>query len=155
MPEKTPKWNTKSDTTLSLLQKFRHRCRNFGIDAEIPASRATSISASMPKFRHRCRNAVIDRWRHFGIDTEISAKNARANYELAIDNFYVSKKNMSLAKRIENKNQIKFSQGMVNSFELRQAQTQLYKTQNDYLNAIQDLISKKIELKTLLNIANN
>ena len=88
-------------------------------------------------------------------EIKITAKNARANYELAIDNFYVSKKNMSLAKRIENKNQIKFSQGMVNSFELRQAQTQLYKTQNDYLNAIQDLISKKIELKTLLNIANN
>jgi hypothetical protein len=44
---------------------------------------------------------------------------------------------------------------MVNSFELRQVQTQLYKTQKNYLNAIQDLVSKKIELKTLLNIANN
>ena len=44
---------------------------------------------------------------------------------------------------------------MANSFELRQAQTQLYRTQKDYLNAIQDLVSKKIELKTILNITNN
>jgi len=44
---------------------------------------------------------------------------------------------------------------MASSFELRQAQTQLYKTQKNYLDAVQKLVSKKIELKTILNITNN
>lgn len=126
----------------------------FGFRLEVPlfSSFGRSASSQMAKISYEQSKTTLEKAEQ---EIKISAKNARANYELAIDNFYVSKKNMSLAKRIENKNQIKFSQGMVNSFELRQAQTQLYKTQNDYLNAIQDLISKKIELKTLLNIANN
>lgn len=126
----------------------------FGVRLEVPlfSSFGRSASSQMAKISYEQSKTTLEKAEQ---EIKISAKNARANYELAIDNFYVSKKNMSLAKRIENKNQIKFSQGMVNSFELRQAQTQLYKTQNDYLNAIQDLISKKIELKTLLNIANN
>ena len=126
----------------------------FGVRLEVPlfSSFGRSASSQMAKISYEQSKTTLEKAEQ---EIKITAKNARANYELAIDNFYVSKKNMSLAKRIENKNQIKFSQGMVNSFELRQAQTQLYKTQNDYLNAIQDLISKKIELKTLLNIANN
>ena len=85
---------------------------------------------------------------------KISVKNAKVSLELAIDDFYVTKNNMELSERIENKNKIKFSQGMASSFELRQAQTQLYAAQKKYLDALQDLVSKKIELETLLNINN-
>lgn len=126
----------------------------FGVRLEVPlfSSFGRSASSQMAKISYEQSKIMLEK---AGQEIKISAKNARANYELAIDNFYVSKKNMSLAKRIESKNQIKLSQGMANSFELRQAQTQLYRTQKDYLNAIQDLVSKKIELKTILNITNN
>jgi hypothetical protein len=40
---------------------------------------------------------------------------------------------------------------MVGSFELRQAQLQLYGAQNNYLKAIQSVVQKKITLETLLN----
>ena len=126
----------------------------FGVRLEVPlfSSFGRSASSQMAKISYEQSKIMLEKAEQ---EIKISAKNARANYELAIDNFYVSKKNMSLAKRIESKNQIKLSQGMANSFELRQAQTQLYRTQKDYLNAIQDLVSKKIELKTILNITNN
>jgi outer membrane protein TolC len=126
----------------------------FGVRLEVPlfSSFGRSASSQMAKISYEQSKTILEKAEQ---EIKISVKNAKANYELAIDNFYVSKKNMNLAKRIESKNQIKFSQGMVNSFELRQVQTQLYKTQKNYLNAIQDLVSKKIELKTLLNIANN
>jgi len=56
-----------------------------------------------------------------------------------------------LAERIEKKNQIKFFEGISSSFELRQAQTQLYTTQQELLQAMLDVITTKAELETALN----
>ena len=46
--------------------------------------------------------------------------------------------------------QIKFKEGMVSSYTLRQAQAQLYQAQNDYLTAMQRLILAKAKLSLLL-----
>ena len=56
-----------------------------------------------------------------------------------------------MAERIEKKNQIKFFEGISSSFELRQAQTQLYTTQQELLQAMLDVITTKAELETALN----
>ena len=40
---------------------------------------------------------------------------------------------------------------MIQSFELRMAQLQLYSAQSNFVNAIQKVITTKIELETLLN----
>jgi len=54
---------------------------------------------------------------------------AKSNYQFAIEQFNTSKENLTLAERIEKKNQTKFFEGITSSFELRQAQQQLYSTQ--------------------------
>ncbi len=78
--------------------------------------------------------------------------NAALNeYQLAIDNYYTEKENLRLAERIEQKTQTKFFEGMIQSFELRMAQLQLYNAQSNFVNAIQKVITNKIELETLLN----
>ena len=59
--------------------------------------------------------------------------------------------NLALASAIEKKNQIKFKEGLVSGFTLRQAQTQLYDAQNDYLTAMQQLVISKTSLSLLLN----
>ena len=58
---------------------------------------------------------------------------------------------MELAERIEKKNQIKYSEGLATSFELRQAQTQLYTSQQEYLQSMVNVINKKTELENILN----
>ncbi|MEE3035120.1 MAG: TolC family protein [Bacteroidota bacterium] len=73
------------------------------------------------------------------------------DYQLAIENYFTEKENLGLAERIENKNQVKYFEGMVGSFELRQAQLQLYSSQSKYLSSIQNLIERKINLETLIN----
>ena len=65
------------------------------------------------------------------------------------------KQNLNLAERIEQKNQIKFFEGIVSSFDLRQAQIQLYSSQQEFLQAMLDVINKKAELETVLNTINN
>ena len=64
---------------------------------------------------------------------------------------YNKKDNLKLAERIEQKNQTKFFEGIGSSFELRQAQTQLYSAQQELLQSMLDVINSKSELETVLN----
>jgi outer membrane protein TolC len=76
---------------------------------------------------------------------------AKSNYQFAIDKYQNAKQNMALAERIEDKNQIKFSEGLASSFDLRQAQTQLYTFQQEYFRSMLDVINAKSNLETVLN----
>ena len=82
---------------------------------------------------------------------KIEVNAAYNDYQLSIDNYLTEKENLRLAERIEKKNQNKFFEGVVQSFELRMAQIQLYSAQNNYVTAIQSVINKKTILETLLN----
>jgi len=79
-------------------------------------------------------------------------KKLKTEYTLAIETYTNKQKNLALAEKIEHKNTIKFKEGIASSFDLRQAQLQLYTSQQDYLQAIINVINKKAALKTLLNI---
>ena len=72
-------------------------------------------------------------------------------YTLALENFKRSQENLTLAENIEEKNQIKFNEGIVGSFTLREAQTQLYQAQNEYLTSMQSVIQARTALDILLH----
>ena len=74
---------------------------------------------------------------------------AQSAWSLAMDNYHTSGQNLKLAERIEQKNQIKFKEGIASGFELREAQLQLYSAQSAYLQAMLDLINAKTALETL------
>ncbi|MBB3124263.1 outer membrane protein TolC [Mesoflavibacter sabulilitoris] len=76
---------------------------------------------------------------------------AKSDFILATEEYENKKQNLNLAERIENKNQTKFFEGVGSSFELRQAQTQLYTAQQEFLQAMLDVINTKAELETLTN----
>jgi len=76
---------------------------------------------------------------------------AKSEYTLAIEEYNTAKENLGLAERIENKNQIKYSEGIASSFELRQAQTQLYDAQQGYLQSMVAVINKKTAFELILN----
>jgi len=79
---------------------------------------------------------------------------AKSNYRFSIDNYDNAKKNLALAERIENKNQIKFKEGLTTSFDLRQAQIQLYSAQQQYFQSMLEVINSKSSLDTVLNNSN-
>jgi len=83
---------------------------------------------------------------------QLELNTAKSNYQFAVENFENSKKNIVLAERIENKNQIKFGEGLSSSFDLRQAQTQLYTAQQQYFQSMLSLINAKATIETVLNI---
>jgi len=126
-------------------------------------STATGVSITFPIFssfggKAKRQRAKIewDKAKNVLIDTEnqlaIEFKNAKNEYQLAIDTYDNKQKNLALAEKIERKNIVKFKEGIASSFDLRQAQTQLYTSQQEYLQSIIDVINKKANLKNLLNI---
>jgi len=82
----------------------------------------------------------------------LQAETAKSNYQLSIENYNTSKKNVGLAERIEKKQRIKFFEGISSSFDLLQAQNQLYSQQQNYIQSMLEVIAKKATLENALNL---
>jgi outer membrane protein TolC len=80
------------------------------------------------------------------------AEKAKNEYQLSIENYTTAKRNVELSERIEKKQRIKFFEGISSSFDLLQAQNQLYTQQQNYVQSMLEVIAKKAALETALNI---
>ena len=80
------------------------------------------------------------------------AETAKNEYQLSIENYTTAKRNVNLSERIERKQRTKFFEGISSSFDLLQAQNQLFTQQQNYVQSMLDLIAKKAALETALNI---
>lgn len=81
----------------------------------------------------------------------LEINSAKNDYEYSLENYLNQKRNLALAERIEKKNQVKFSEGLGSSFELSEAQRQLYAAQQDLLQSMLNLITNKVALENLLD----
>ena len=75
-------------------------------------------------------------------------QNARRSYELNLTQAEIQKESLDLAQDIYNKSLLKLKEGVGSSLEVTQAETELKAAQNNYLNAIYDLVLSKVDLKT-------
>jgi len=82
----------------------------------------------------------------------LGAANAKSDYQFSIEQYATAKQNLKLAERIEKKQQVKFFEGVSTSFDLSQAQNQLYTQQQNYIQSMLDVIAKKAALENALNI---
>ena len=80
------------------------------------------------------------------------AEKAKSDYQLSVDNYLTAKRNVGLAERIEKKQRIKFFEGISSSFDLLQAQNQLYTQQQNYVQSMLDVIAQKAALENALNL---
>ncbi len=85
------------------------------------------------------------------INLEISqAQTTYLNGQRSLDN---QKRNMELAKEILRVSKIKYEQGVGSSLEVTTAETSLKESQNNYINALYDMLINKVNLdKALGNI---
>jgi outer membrane protein len=75
---------------------------------------------------------------------------AKSEYEYSIADYETAKSNLSLAERIERKQQIKFTEGLSTSFDFNDAQRQLYTAQQKYLQTMVTIINKKASLEKII-----
>ena len=122
----------------------------FGVNMSVPLFSSLGRSAATQKAKialEKSERALVN------TQQELKIKIKRAQNELAFaqQDLETKKQAQNLAKRIEEKNQIKFFEGLASSFELSQAQTQLYTAQKQYMEAMLSVLNKHIALDVLLN----
>lgn len=142
--------NSESFTFLSGDQKW-YQSSMFGVSLNIPIFSSGMRSAATQRKRIALDQAKTD-FEQTEQQIRLELTRARSNYQFAIDNYSNSKRNLELAERIEGKNQTKFTEGLSSSFDLRQAQTQLYTAQQQYFQAMLNVINEKANLETVLNV---
>ena len=120
-----------------------------GVNLEIPLFNANRMNVSSQKAKIAMEQARAN-LEEQEEKTQAEVIQKLNDYQLANKSLSVNEQNMNLAISIEDKNSIKFFEGLVSSFELRQAQIQLLDSQQKYLNSVIELISIKTELELSL-----
>ncbi len=123
----------------------------FGVSLNVPLFSSLGRSARTAQSKIALENSDIQ-LEETKQRLNLEAEQARSNYQLSIENYETAKKNLGLAERIENKQQIKFKEGVTTSYELLQAQQQLYSQQNNYVQSMLNIINNKATLENALNI---
>ncbi len=121
-----------------------------GFDLSIPIFSSLKRSASTQRAKialEKAKTQLTETQERIRLQLE----KAKSDYLLAIEQYATTQQNLNLAERIEQKNQIKYKEGIASSFELRQAQTQLYTAQQEYLQSMVDVINTKTELEVIAN----
>ncbi|MDN3595690.1 TolC family protein [Zunongwangia endophytica] len=121
-----------------------------GISLNIPIFSSGMRSARTQQQKIALEQALMD-LEYTENEVKQQINSAKTEYEYSLDNYQVQKKNLALSERIENKNKIKFEEGVASSFELNEAQRQLYTAQQDYLQSMLNVITTKVELENLLD----
>ena len=122
----------------------------FGVTLDIPVFSSFKRSASTQRARlnlEKSKSNLEDTTNK--IKLEINT--ARSNYEFASEDYEIKKKALDLSKNIATKNEIKFFEGLTTSFDLSQAQRQLYIAQQDYLQSMLNILLKGVDLESLIN----
>lgn len=123
---------------------------NFGVNISLPI-----FSSFRDRARTQQAKIAFEQAKTQVTETEqrlkLQYQQAKTDYEFSIEQYGASKSNLKLAERIEAKQQVKFKEGLSTSFEFTEAQRQLYTAQQNYLQAMIDLMNKKATLDKLTN----
>ncbi|WP_299128208.1 TolC family protein [uncultured Winogradskyella sp.] len=122
----------------------------FGLNIDIPIFSSGGRNAATQRAKINLEKS-IDNLTETEQMLKLQIETAKSNYKFATEDYNNKKENLALAERIESKNQTKFFEGIGSSFELRQAQTQLYAAQQELLQALLDVVNSKAELETITN----
>lgn len=123
----------------------------FGVSLNVPIFSSFGRKAKVKQAKIALDNSDI-KLEQVKQQLNLQAAAAKSEYQLSIENYETAKKNLALAERIEKKQQIKFFEGLSSSFDLSQAQNQLYTQQSNYVQSMLNVIAKKAQLENALNL---
>ncbi|CAN5202826.1 TolC family protein [soil metagenome] len=124
-----------------------------GVSLNIPVFSSGMRSSRTQQKQIEYEQALLD-LEDTGNRVLLEIRRARSDYAYSLEAYQTQKRNLELAQRIENKNQIKFFEGLGSSFELSEAQRQLFSAQQDYLQSMLNVITAKASLENLLDTTN-
>ena len=120
-----------------------------GVTLSVPIFDGLEKSAKIERARINLDKATI-RTDEFKRSVDMQVQNGRIQYQNAKESVSAREKTMLLAQRIYDVTQIKYREGAGSSLEVSQAESELYQSQTNYINALYDLIVAKTDLDIAL-----
>lgn len=121
-----------------------------GVSLSIPVFSSFGRSAGMQRAKIELDKAQTNLYKTEQ-NLKLRLESAKTDYNFYVEELTTAKNNLTLAERIEKKQQIKFFEGISSSFELLEAQRQLYSMQQNYLQAMLNVVTSKAALDNALN----
>lgn len=124
---------------------------NLGINLNVPIFSSFGRSARNQQAKIALEQAKTELTE---VEQQLKLKyeEAKSKFEYDIEQYISTKENLRLAERIERKQQIKFTEGLSTSFEFTEAQRQLYTAQQNYLQAMVNIINSRAALEKITTI---
>ena len=116
-----------------------------GLNLNVPIYDGGLRKAQIERSRLASEKAQIELG-EFERAISLQVANARLQYINAKSTVEAREKSVALAEKIFSKTQIKFREGVGSSIELTQAESALFNEQSNYINALYDLLSAKVDL---------
>ena len=120
-----------------------------GLSLKIPIFDGLDKKAKIQRARILLDKTLIQK-NDFERAVTLEVKNARTAYLNARESVTATDKSLQLAQEIYNTTQIKFKEGVGSSFEVAQAERELYTAQANYTGALYELLVAKSDLDKAL-----
>ncbi|MCT4648270.1 MAG: TolC family protein [Carboxylicivirga sp.] len=141
---------------------YGNKLNDAGNVSDMLTANLLALNLKIPLFHSFKRNAAAKRkiielsqketeFKELEQQLFLELRKAQDALSLSLEQYNTTKENLQLSERIARKNQTKFNNGLITSFDLRQAQQQLYTTQREYLKAAQAIVVRKVELERIIN----
>ncbi|MXV39023.1 hypothetical protein GO491_10115 [Flavobacteriaceae bacterium Ap0902] len=116
----------------------------WGVSLQIPIFSSLQRSAITQQAQYDLEIAEIERQRtEQRLVQEV--KNAYLNYENAVENYQTNQERVALTRKIYEKEQIKYFEGLSSNIDLSNTEVQMYEAENQYITSALELITAKTE----------
>ena len=118
----------------------------YGLNLRVPIFAGGLTRSKLAETNIKIEKAKND-MANFDRFAEFEFTNAKNNYVVNMKQAENQKANLALAERIYDKASLKYKEGVGSALEMMQAETELRAANNNYMNALYDLVISKIELQ--------
>ena len=121
----------------------------FGLKLNVPIFDSYRKGSQLQQAKWRQAKAQND-LQNFEQQAALEVNQAKTNYTSAFDEYNSQQANLALAKKIHSKVLTMYSEGIGSSIELAEAESDLTQAQASFVNAVYNLLVKKVELEKAL-----
>lgn len=118
----------------------------YGINLRVPIFAGGLTRSKLAETNIKIEKAKND-MANFDRFAEFEFNNAKNSFAVNMQQAENQKANLALAQRIYDKASLKYKEGVGSALEMMQAETELRSANNNYMNALYDLVISKIELQ--------
>ncbi len=141
---------------------YNYNAKILTTDFDMNPNHMVGLNMAVPIFSSGMRKARVDQakidYNMAQVNRDImedqlllQEKQYKYNLQSSLDNFFLQQENVEVAQRVYDSYRRKFEQGMANSLDLTNANSNYLDAENNYMTSIMEVMNAKLQLDKLMN----